>query len=345
MKREFFKTGLIASLVFLTVPAISQDNQQKQVEEVEQQTKEIEKQKREAEKQKKDVEKFKEDVQQIIITRSGDKEEKTVIEIKGDTVFVNGKNAKDANVTVRLNKIRDFNALQGGVDNWNFQYKGHDQALSLFSEDANRAMLGIVTEAHEKGARITSISKESAAEKAGMKKDDIITKIDDQKIATTGDVSKAVRKRKPGEKTTISFLRNGKEQSVSAELGKWKGIKMDAENLRLSMPDWDRLEARPSVPYIMGGGPRLGLSVQDTEDGKGVKVTDVDGDGNAGKAGIKENDIITHIDDEAVNGADKVASKVRSSRDKASLNFKVLRNNKSQNIEVKIPRKLKTANL
>lgn len=327
MKLQFFKSGLVASAFFLSLPAISQDGP------------------------KKTTDKDRGDVQQIIITRTGDKDEKTVIEIKGEKVTVNGKDAKDANVTVRLNKIRDMQAWQAGMDkwnsntdNWNFQYKGHDQALSLFSEDSNRAMLGIVSEATEKGARITSISKQSAAEKAGLKKDDIITKIDDQKIATTGDVSKAVRKRKPGEKTNISFLRDGKEQSVSAELGKWKGIKMDAENLRLSIPSWDRIDA-PSAPFVMGGAPRLGLSVQDTEDGKGVKVTDVDGDGNAQKAGIKENDIITHIDDEAVNSADKVASKVRSSRDKASLNFKVLRNNKAQDIEVKIPRKLKTANL
>jgi serine protease Do len=320
MKIHFFKTGLMASAFFLTLPAISQDDQ------------------------KKSTGKEKGDLQQIIITRSGYKDEKTDNEIKGDKVTINGKDAKDSDVNVRLNKIRDFNALQGGPDNWNFQFKGHDQAFSLFSEDSNRAMLGVVTEANEKGARVTSISKESAAEKAGLKKNDIITKIDDQKIATSGDVSKAVRNRKPGEKTTISFLRDGKEQSISAELGKWKGIKMDAENLRLSIPSWDRVDA-PSVPYIMGGAPRLGLSVQDTEDGKGVKVTDVDGDGNAGKAGIKENDIITHIDDEEVTSADKVASKVRSSRDKASLNFKVLRNNKTQNIEVKIPRKLKTANL
>jgi serine protease Do len=71
----------------------------------------------------------------------------------------------------------------------------------------------------------------------------------------------------------------------------------------------------------------------------------VDEDSNAAKAGVKENDIITHINDEAVNSADEIARKVRAGRDKASLQFKVLRNGKTQNIEVKTPRKLKTADL
>ncbi len=322
--KDFIKGSLLAGAVVLTVPSFAQKNS----------------------------EKSKEEVQQIIITRSGDKEKRTVIEITGDKITVNGKDAKDADVTVHLNKIKDFNALKGNADeNWNFHFNNEDQALSLFSEDANRAMLGIVTEEDDKGARITSITKESAAEKAGLKKGDIITKIDDQKIETTGDVSKAVRKHKPEEKTTINFLRDGKEQKITAELGKWKGVKLNAENFRINIPD------APRVPHITGygynSGPKLGLSVQDTEDGKGVKVTDVDEDGNAGKAGIKEEDIITKVNDQEVNSTDEIAKIVRiaplaigaNGEKKVSLRFQVLRNNKLQNIEVKIPRKIKTANL
>jgi serine protease Do len=89
----------------------------------------------------------------------------------------------------------------------------------------------------------------------------------------------------------------------------------------------------------------LGLSVQDTEDGKGVKVIEVDDEGTAKKAGIKANDVITEVDGKAVKSADEVAKIVRESKDKASLMFKLQRDGKTQNIEVKIPKKLKTADL
>jgi len=295
--------------------------------------------------------KEKKEIQQIIITRSGDVDAKTIIEINGDNVTVNGKVVKDNDddVKVRVNKIKDVMAYRGefGPGNFNFNLD-HNNAMSLFSEDENRAMLGVVTERTEKGARINSISKESGAEKAGLKKDDIITKIDDVKIDDTEDVSVAVKKHKPGDKVNITVLRDGKEQKFTAELGKWKGIKMGAN--AFTIPRRERFDMSPFSPdapfaFGMGGAPKLGLSVQDTEDGKGVKVVEVDEDSNAAKAGVKENDIITHINDEAVNSADEIARKVRAARDKASLQFKVLRNGKAQNIEVKTPRKLKTADL
>ena len=95
----------------------------------------------------------------------------------------------------------------------------------------------------------------------------------------------------------------------------------------------------------MGGQPKLGLSVQDTDDGKGVKVIDVEGESNAAKAGVKENDIITHVNDKEVNSADEVSKLVKENKDKPNLSLKIKRDGKAQTIQVKMPRKLKTADL
>ena len=111
------------------------------------------------------------------------------------------------------------------------------------------------------------------------------------------------------------------------------------------VPEIPNLPGGPLRIRVAGGAPRLGMSVQDTEDGKGVKVVEIDEDGNAAKAGLKEDDVITTINDKEVNNADEIAREVRESRDKASVKLKVLRAGKAQNIEVKIPRKLKTADL
>jgi serine protease Do len=114
----------------------------------------------------------------------------------------------------------------------------------------------------------------------------------------------------------------------------------------------DRLPHMQSMPRIQGqnwswsgGGPKLGLFVQDSEDGKGVKVIDVDEEGNASKAGIKEDDIITEVDGKEVNGADEVAKIIKESKDKTLVKIKLLRKGKTENIDVRMPRKLKTADL
>ncbi|MBI5859067.1 MAG: PDZ domain-containing protein [Sphingobacteriales bacterium] len=325
-----------------------------------------------AQKEEKDKEaKEKKDVQQIIITRKGDKSEKIVVEVKGDKVTINGKpledyKDKDGDIRVNLHNLKDLESLTflrtPGVGTWD---QRNGDAFSIITGDANRAMLGVTTEKTEGGVEIQDITKESAAERAGLKENDIITKIDDTKIEDPDDLSAAIKKHKPGDKVTVTYLRNKKEQKTTAELTKWKGVGsfgMTAPkgDFKFEMPDMDFEHIMPkiqTVPRVMtpngqnwnwnwsGGGPKLGISVQDTDDGKGVKVIEVDDESNAEKAGIKEDDIITEVDGKAVNGADEIAKVIRESKDKVSVMIKLQRGGKTQNVEVKMPRKLKTADL
>ena len=229
--------------------------------------------------------------------------------------------------------------------------------MSMYHVEEDRAMLGVVTEDAEGGVKVTEITDESAAKKAGIKEGDIITKIGDTKIDDPDKLSEEVRKHKPGEKVTVTLLRDKKEQKVTAELGKWKGVSSfsygPGQNFKMEMPDYEILAPKiQSMPRMRGqawsysgGAPRLGLSVQDTDDGKGVKVIDVDDESNAAKAGLKENDIITNFNGTEVNSADEVAKLVKENKDKPTISLKIKRDGKVQTVEVKMPRKLKTADL
>lgn len=298
------------------------------------------------------TEKAKTDWENIVINRKGDISGKTVIEIDGDKIKVNGKEVKPGqqtdDISVHRSRIQGVRSLSPST--WSYSY--NDDNYSLFNEDENRAMLGVVTAAHAKGALINTITKDGGADKAGLKKGDVITRIAEDKIEDPNDVSKSIRKHKPGEKVKITFLRDDKEQTATAELSKYKGVKINSFN---SMPrvDWqrtipgdlaDRAESGQGF-YFPSMRPRLGLSIQDTDDGKGVKVLEVEADGNAAKAGIKKDDIITHMDGTAIESTDEATRMIRNNKDKASFRLQILRDGKSQNIEVKQPRKLKTADL
>lgn len=304
--------------------------------------------------QKEDKEK--KEAEQIIITRKGSKDDKVVVEVIGEKVIVNGKELKDnedGDISVKRHKIKDVFAF-GGNQNFNWNDGDH---FKMFNMDENKAMLGVSTEQAEKGAEIENITEGSAAEKAGLKKGDVITKIGDTKIESPDDLSKAIKARKPGDKVAVTFLRDKKEQTVTAELTKWKGVNVfttvpGMEGFKMDMGDFaPHVQTMPRIatPRMnwswSGGGPKLGVSVQDTEDGKGVNVIEVDEDGNAAKAGIKEDDIITEVDGKAVNSADEIARLMKENKDKSSVKVKLLRKGKTENVEVKIPRKLKTADL
>ncbi|MCU7551087.1 PDZ domain-containing protein [Chitinophagaceae bacterium LB-8] len=345
MKQFFTRRILLAGAILVSAPAslLAQDNTKDKVKNT--------------------------DVEQIIITRKGDDSKKTVIEIQGDKVMINGKNVndiKDGEISVRLKKVKDMDALvedkvrraeerarRAENMDMNFDFDFDDNGnMSFFHADSNRAMLGVMTDTSAKGAVVKSVTKESAAEKAGLKVGDIITSIDNKKVESPADVTENVRKHKPGDKISLSILRDGKKQNLNAELGKWQGVTITTRGFRMKQPVMppnppgvDEMPFFYKEGYMGGNGPKLGISIQDSEDGKGVKVLDVDEESNAAKAGIKEGDVITRINDKEIKSVDEVAREVRQNRDKTSLNFQILRKGKTQNIEVKIPRKLKTADL
>jgi serine protease Do len=344
MKRLAVNFAMAALLATLAIPSFAQDEKEK--------------------KEMKEKE-SKKNVEQIIITRSSDSKEKTVVEINGDKITVNGKpieDLKDGDVKVHRSKYKTLEGLnaytfpRNGVGQ-SFSWNGdHDNAFKFFGDaDENRAMLGVVTEEAEGGVKVSDITDESAAKKAGIKEGDIITKLDDTKIENPDQLTEAIRKHKPGEKVTVTLLRDKKEQKVTAELGKWKGVSAFGQNFKMDMPEYNfrdmvtpRVQTVPRMGQAWGysgGAPRLGLSVQDTDDGKGVKVIEVDEESNAAKAGVKENDIVTHFNDKEVNSADEVSKLVKENKDKVSFNLKIKRDGKTQNVEVKVPRKLKTADL
>ena len=315
--------------------------------------------------------KVKKEAQQITITRKGDKEEKVVVEIKGDKITINGKpldeyKDKDGDIIVKLNNLKDLEFLTGFPAMGNIKgfdaYSGNN--FKYYSEDANRAMLGVTSEKNEKGVKIQDITKESGAEKAGLKEGDVITKIGENKIGNPDDLSKTIRDHKPGDKVEITYLRDNKVQTTTAELTKWKGVNLfgstgSEQNYKTDLGGMDLNRdvplaltiPRTTVPrnaqgYMWSGGtPKLGLSVQDTDDGKGVKVIEVDEESNAKKAGIKEEDVVMEVDGKAVNSTDDMVKMIKESKDKISVMFKLQRAGKVQNIEVKMPRKIKTADL
>lgn len=59
----------------------------------------------------------------------------------------------------------------------------------------------------------------SPAAQAGLKQGDIITKINDQEVGKAGSLSSIVGQYRPGDKINLTYLRDGKEETVTITLG------------------------------------------------------------------------------------------------------------------------------
>jgi serine protease Do len=290
---------------------------------------------------------------EIVIRRKGDKDVKVTVEIKGNEVYVNGKPVtefEDSDVVIRKMQMPFFDGdnisiigaprspFRGG---WSYS----DDGGGFITTDGNAktAFLGVNWDDVDNGAKITEITKESAAEKAGLKKGDIITKIGDTKIGE-GELADVIHKYKPEDKVTITYLRDGKEQKVLATLGKNKEMKFKSFNVAPMQGMNKSYNFNYDNVYVYGR-PRLGIKAQDLEEGKGAKVLDIDDESPAEKAGIKEGDIINEFDGKPVENADGLSKLARENKEKYSYKIKFTRDGKQQEVEIKIPRKLKTADL
>ena len=63
------------------------------------------------------------------------------------------------------------------------------------------------------------VAVDSPAEKAGLKNGDILIKIDGDTIGKQGSLSSILGQHRPGDKITVTFLRDGKEQTATVTLG------------------------------------------------------------------------------------------------------------------------------
>ena len=91
--------------------------------------------------------------------------------------------------------------------------------------------------------------------------------------------------------------------------------------------------------------PKIGLSVQDSEDGKGVQVLGVSADGAAAKAGIQLSDRVLRFDDVATSDVDALRMAIEKSRGKRSAMVHIQRGGKDLHVELILPRILKKADL
>lgn len=107
------------------------------------------------------------------------------------------------------------------------------------------------------GIYITDVPNDGGAYAAGIKKGDIIKKINDKEITSGAEIQGQISRYKPGDKLTLTYLRNGKENTVNVTLknksGNFDVVKAEAvlDKLGANLSTLDLKKARE---YGIKGG-------------------------------------------------------------------------------------------
>lgn len=282
------------------------------------------------------------DSEAVTIRKTGPVDGKMTIVIDGNDVTVNGI------------PVDDFKSKNIEVTKGANTYSASPFFRSIpRSIESNKAFLGVMTEAADKGALVKDVTEKSPAQKAGLKEGDIITKVENDKIDDANDLYKAIGKYKPEDKVSITYLRDGKEYQTQVTLAKNDQVKVYGFGnegnpfFNFQMPDLRNIPELKKIPLDRFGSnrPRLGLQVQDLSEGKGVKVVEVVA-GEAGeKNGIQKGDIITELNGKTISGVDDIQDAMNSVSPGDTISVTYNRNGKTATTKISFPKKLKTSDI
>jgi serine protease Do len=184
------------------------------------------------------------------------------------------------------------------------------------------------------GVLVSNVRAGSSAEKAGVKRGDIITAINGEKIDDGNILRNKVAGTMPGNPIKITILREGNQQELSATLDEF-----DTETAAASNPNQPNKEAGPNSEQ----SGKLGLNLQpvtpqiakqlELTETDGLVVTDVDPNGAAAEEGVARGDVIVEINKKSVKTLEDVQTALNNSADKPIL---LLINRKNQTTYITI---------
>lgn len=285
------------------------------------------------------------------------KKEKTTIVIDGDKVTINGK-------VIDGTMNEDFQIIRGDggkrvimlADSLRMKLpaRGRVAEMPLFWQEStsNKAFLGVASEKTDSGLEVTEVSKNSPAEKAGIQVKDIIVSVDGRVVVNSQDLYETIGKYNPNDLVKIEIQRNGKKQTVEARLARavTQGFRFELNDMDFDMPLMREfgLPGRPGerVEVIRElRKPRIGLQIQETEEGNGVAVLEVTPESPAAKAGLQKGDLITSLQKKPITDLDAALSILRELKEGESATVVYKRNGKEQKTDIKLPKQLKKASL
>lgn len=184
--------------------------------------------------------------------------------------------------------LREFGEVQRAIIGVNIR--------DVSDDDARKQNLAEV-----KGAVITDVRDGGSAADASLKENDIITEFDGVPVGSASELQAQVGKHRPGDKATITYFRNGKENTVPITL------KNVAGNTGVVAPGMGLGSAFGATFEALSSAEKKSLGVS-----SGVKIVDLN-DGWFKDQGLRKGYAIVSINGKKVNSADDVRSAANNS--------------------------------
>lgn len=223
--------------------------------------------------------------------------------------------------------------------------------LGVHAEDINRDNMGRYGLSQVRGVGVTQVVKDSPAEKAGIRKDDVILRLDGENVTSVRKLNRLVSEIAPDQSVRVAVSRGGSEHELTATIGRRRDTFTTTTAEGFRFPDdikpfrWDGPLTGEGGDFVLAFGNRRRIGVTTTAltkqladyfgiaEGRGVLVTSVTDDGPAAKSGLKAGDVITAVDGERVESTGDI-SRIVNRKKEGDVTLTIVRNKSQQTIRV-----------
>ncbi|HLP51806.1 MAG TPA: Do family serine endopeptidase [Chitinophagales bacterium] len=143
------------------------------------------------------------------------------------------------------------------------------------------------------GVYVDGVNKGSAADDAGLRNKDVITKINGISVNSSPELQEQVAKYSPGDKLDVEVIRDGKTANMNVVLKNKYNTTAQVDNSRDVLTALGVKVENLTPSELRSYGVSGGVKITDLKEGKLAEFTD-----------IRKGFIITQIDDEAVNNVE-----------------------------------------
>jgi serine protease Do len=175
------------------------------------------------------------------------------------------------------------------------------------------------------GALISGVEKGSPADKAGLKRGDLIIELDAKKVHDSTGLRNMISATAPGTSITLKIIRDGKEQAVVVKLGEYKEKKI------VKKAEYNNVLKGVTVQELT---PTLRDKLNLPEDINGVAVTDISSDSPAQDL-LQTNDVIQEVNRTPIQSAQEYEQVVSQIGDKEAVLLLIYRGGGSIYLTIK----------
>ena len=157
-----------------------------------------------------------------------------------------------------------------------------------------------------RGALVNSVTAGSPADKAGIRRGDVITAVNGAAIKDSNDLRNDVAQMAPGSTAKLAVLRDGKEQSFSVTLTERKAAETERGEQGGANTERSGAFGMGVEPLTRDRAQELGIQAS-----SGVLVSEVQPGGRAADAGLRPGDVITEVDRRPVSNPEALGAALK----------------------------------